>query len=261
MASCEELSFPYKRLTSFPERTEILKTATALIYDAEPPREGISITLQLREQFPALPIFLFPHMRPDIVPELLKIGGIGGIRGAGFWDDGVDSSRLSILLKRHLASAPAAAVVRAIDCILARVVGHRPLEVARSVVALRCAGRRSTVTAVATSLGITRRTLERRWPPTLPNPKDFVDRVTLLLALYLREWSGVSWGPIALSLDIEAATLRRLRKRWGPPVRGGDKLAFAIFAMYDSVSTPERLSRAIEELSPTGTDGAGSVSN
>jgi hypothetical protein len=55
------------------------------------------------------------------------------------------------------------------------------------------------------------RALRRHWPRNLGSPKIFADRVTTLLALYIRCWTRRGWGTIAAELGTTERALRRLR--------------------------------------------------
>jgi AraC-like DNA-binding protein len=89
----------------------------------------------------------------------------------------------------------------------AYLFGHRALGVLG-------AGRRPSVAALARALGLSRRTLERRFlADGLPTPKALLDRLTLE---HLRHVSGVqqrSLSRVATDLGLTANDLYRLRKR------------------------------------------------
>jgi AraC-like DNA-binding protein len=85
--------------------------------------------------------------------------------------------------------------------------GHRALGVLAS-------GRRPSVTAIARALGLSRRTLQRRFRADgLPRPKAFLDWLTLAHLRHVAHFQNRSMARVAADLELAPNDLYRLRKR------------------------------------------------
>lgn len=251
---CTRLGFNSSALSALPDADDDLPPAAALI-SGERPTDGVLPRLTaLRRAAPALPIVLFPPARPGIMELLPKVGAASGINVVGYWGDTSDGPRLHACLEYLLASAPGAAVLRALGLLLPKGGPRRPIDIARAVIRLRAPGERVNVATVANALGVAPRTLQRRWPAQIFSPHDFFGMITLIYALYTREWGGASWERIAHSLGMEPATLRALRRRWVPVGGEADELGKVVVMLAEQVDIRDRRAEeALESLRRTGT--------
>jgi hypothetical protein len=210
-AACEVLGLESRELPLAQGSGPVSLHASAVIYDGEPLPSGVSIVRRLRAANPLLPVIGFPAMREGVVPFLTLIGETPAAFATGYWGATSDRHRLTSLLERSLKLAPDIAVMQALAAILPAAGAVNPREVAAAVIRLRMEASRVTSNSVATRSGIGLRALRRHWPRNLGSPKIFADRVTTLLALYIRCWTRRGWGTIAAELGTTERALRRLR--------------------------------------------------
>lgn len=245
---CRELELAVERLIAIPADLETLPQATALVYDAQPFCTAPAILRTLGRRRPLLPIVVFPSMSPGVADVLMEVARTRSATAIECWGHASDRIRLRNGLIRHLLPAPGAALVRALEAILPAIGPRPPLDVARSIVRLRLRGDRTTVGTVAATLGVRARTLARRWPREMGTPKQFVDTVTLLLALHAHEWSGAGWERIANDLGMAEGTLRKLRHESNAANNGALAEAFLSLAKHCG-ATPEQGGRGLRLLS------------
>jgi len=129
-------------LARLPDADDDLPRAAALVADDEPTDTVLRQLTSLRRNVPALPIVLFPPARPGIMEILPRVGSVSGTRVVGYWGDRNDGPRLRACLEYLLASAPGAAVLRALHLLLPNGGLRRPLDIARAVIRLPQLGAR-----------------------------------------------------------------------------------------------------------------------
>jgi len=254
-AVCMQLGFTPTPLARLPDADDDLPPAAALIADDEPTDAVLRRLSALRRRAPSLPIVLFPPAHKGILELVQNVEGVSGLKVVGCWGEADDAERLRAGLDRLLASVPGAAVLGALAELLPTGGPRPPLDIARAVLRLRVPGKHPSVTAIAQVLGDAPRTLQRRWPSTLPTPKVFDDLVTLVYAIYIHAWGGASWERIARSLGMEPKTLSHLRKQWVPSAPGTDQLTTALLVLAEHCRAPRAaVERALTILRRTGTD-------
>jgi hypothetical protein len=209
--ACDALGLVGRELPMLHGSDRVTPHTVAVIYDGEPVSASLSIVRQFRTANPLLPLLGFPPMREGVVPFLTLIGETPAAFATGYWGATSDRHRLTSLLERSLKLAPNIAVMQALEEILPAGGAVKLREVAAAIIRLRLGASRVTSDSVATRSGIGPRALRRHWPTNLSSPKIFADRVTMLLALYVRCWTRRGWGTIAAELGTTERALRRLR--------------------------------------------------
>ncbi len=213
-----------------------------LIFDCVPARTAVRALHDLRRLRPALPILLYVPVHSEMVPVLFSLRSLRGVSAISQERTSPDVERIAKALARLLRTAPEEAVMAVLTALLPGLRG-RPAEFARTALRLRGVGARCSVAALAQSLGISPRTLLRRWPSAVvPGPKELLDWTSLLLATYTRDWSGLGWGVVARAIGMSEDTLRRQRTHWlGMASRDGPPLDFAcaVLAFAKHVGVPQ----------------------
>jgi hypothetical protein len=201
----------------------------AVVYDLEPmTAASVELVAALRAYQPWMPIVLYPSLREGVLELMLDAGSIPGVSAKEQVLDAEEVDRLYRYLEKVLSAAPASRVAGLVTQLLAGAP-DRLLDFARVAVTrlARPDGDR-TVSGAAEGLGLTPRTLQRAWPRhELPQPKELLDWLTLLVVSNVASWSGVSLRPVSRILGIEASTFYRLRRRLMPsaPRPRGDQPA------------------------------------
>lgn len=213
-----------------------------LIFDCVPARTAVRALHDFRRVRPALPILLYVPVHSEIVLLLFSLRRLRGVSAISQEGTSSDVERIAKALARLLCTAPEEAVMTVLTTLLPELRG-RPAEFARATLRLRGVGARCTVAALARSLGVSPRTLVRRWPSAvLPGPKDLLDWTSLLLATYIREWSGLGWGGVARAIGMSDDTLLRQRTRWLGMASGDEPpsdFARAVLAFAQHVGVPQ----------------------
>jgi len=189
-----------------------------VIYDLEPMTSAsVELVAALRSQQPWLPILLYPALNDGVLELTLGIGGTPGVYAKEQVPDSLEVGRLKEFIERCLRAAPTARVTTLVSLLLADAP-PRILEFTR--VAVHRLARPNcdrTVMGLADALELTPRTLQRAWPrQDLPQPKELLDWLVLLVVAHVAVWSGVTVRTVSRILGVEPNTFYRLRLRLMP---------------------------------------------
>ncbi len=172
-------------------------------------RAALALVEALRVGFPSVAIVAYCQPRPEMPPVMLDLAraGVSDLVLAGIDDD---RHRLAALL----SGPPRRAVV---DDVMADVAALALPPTAQRLVHtfLEAADRPLAVDAVASAIGIHRRTLFARTGSVgLPNPRDLAAWCRLLTAARQLDDEGVTVERVAANLDFPSANaLRNLLRR------------------------------------------------
>jgi AraC-like DNA-binding protein len=171
--------------------------------------EVAPVILQVRQEFPSLPIVAWCPLSPAAMHEvmLLTKAGVDDVLVREYDDVGT-------LLRGVLASARGR---RTASEVLPMITPHVAPEVVPIIACcLEMAGRATSVEAVARRLGVHRKTLVNRMSVAgLPTPSAVIAWCRLLLAARLLEDPGRSVEHVALALEFGSGTaLRNMLRRY-----------------------------------------------
>ncbi len=172
-------------------------------------RTALALVEELRLAFPSVPIVAYCQPRPEMPPVMLDLAraGVADLVLAGIDDD---RHRLTALLTQASRRA-------VVDDVMADLAPLALPPTAQRLVRtfLEWADRPLAVDAVASALGIHRRTLFSRMGAVgLPNPRDLAAWCRLLTAARQLDDEGVTVERVATNLDFPSANaLRNLLQR------------------------------------------------
>ncbi len=198
-----------------------------VVYDLEPlTSASVELVAALRSRQPWMPILLYPALNDGVLELTLGIGGIAGVSAKGQMCDRFEVGRLKGFVERCLGAAPTARVTALVSLLLADAP-TRVIEFARIAVhRLAQPNCDRTVMGLAAALELTPRSLQRTWPrQDLPQPKELLDWLVLLVVAHVAAWSGVTVRTVSRTLGVEPSSFYRLRRRLMPktPRPGGDQ--------------------------------------
>jgi hypothetical protein len=190
----------------------------ALIYDLAPWTEGAGLFLRRFRSFPSnntdLPVLLYVPQRAETAQLLVEAGRLSMVWAELQLDATDEIPRLRRAIRRVLAVTPAAVVFRL-------MMFHLPdlpadvVQFCRLACGLLAAGRGDglTVSSLSKDLGVERRTLERRWHVFHLPPKEFLDWIILVFAVWVADRHSLPLYDTGELFGIEPIRLQRTRRR------------------------------------------------
>jgi hypothetical protein len=207
----EELGYACIEL---PRGAERFPTSTAaVVHDLLPFGDALSRLRTWRSALPTVPIILYAPAMPGVEPRLIEAAQLPGVYGLLQFDRPGEAARLADHVRHWIGSAPELRVRRVLDALFPDL----PAEVRRflftTLQRLATPGAGASVREVAAELGVSARTLERRFPRALPGPKKWAGLMTLFHVGISAEWGREEIPAAARRLGVRTVTLGRTWRR------------------------------------------------
>jgi hypothetical protein len=257
-AGAKALSVPVGKL----KETESVQSRgwAALVYDLNPwDQQGATLVRTLRQTYPGRPILLYVPHRPGIVALVQQIGKLAGVVAESQFHDAEESTRLREAVSRLVISIPAERVASMIRVLLG-TAHERRIRFVRAAASYASRGHapsRATVTAVAATIHVSQRTINRSFQlDGLPPPHETLQWVTRRYIAFSAQWSGQPCAAVARSINIGPNALYRLRHGLLPDVESfaeftpSQEFQDTLIAFARRCGTPDsHMSRVLNEMS------------
>lgn len=196
----------------------------ALVYDLAPWTDAARRFVRSLRGFPTavpdVPLLLYVPLRAEAAQLLVEAGRLSMVWGELQLDVIDEVRRLRHAIRQVLAVTPAAVVFRLL-------MFHLPdlpsdvVQFCRLASGRLAAGKGGslTVSALAKSLSVERRTLERRWRQFGLAPKELLDWIVLAFAAYVADRHNLEIDETGEILGLDTKRVQRCRIRLKQPSR------------------------------------------